>query len=132
MYEHGYAVDSTRFNQVDRRKNGVINFKPSEHSATTGPLAVTEGSSTSAIELDYQGGTVRVDQEPVDVTPGTVGLAPSDPNNPRKDLIYAAENGTVQALTGQPADNKIVDMNGELYAPLARKCPSLNPIPRLD
>lgn len=128
VYKSGYAVaDAARQNQLDRRRNGVFGYDSSQHTATTGPLAVTSGSSTSAIELDYNGGTVNNRNERVQVTPGTVGLPPGDSEHPRKDLLYVADDSTVQVLPGEPADNQIVDMNGTLYAPLGPQMPRPEP-----
>ena len=62
----------------------------------------------SALDVDYTGGTAQIDGVPVVVgVGGTVTVNAGDPVNPRIDLIYVDNLGTVDKVTGTAAASPV-------------------------
>lgn len=116
-YLNGQSVDAAQQNQHGQTNNGVLDYRPHEHGVGEGPLGVQTSGSSTSIEFSVNGGTVLIDGRRVSVTPTSVSIEAGFPEGPRADIIYAADDGSVNVLTGSAGETNVpvitTDVNGD-------------------
>lgn len=91
-YENGHGVEMLPFNLFARLGEGT---------GWVSGCDAEPGGSSSTIQLDYDPGEVSLDGETVDVPSQTVSIASGDPDDPRRVLTYAIDDGTIETSVGE-------------------------------
>lgn len=109
--EQSAALDANWTNRQERPNSGVVGYDAATDDQSTGPCAVTVGSSGDSLEVRVAPGTIRVAGTRVDVADQTVTLAAADPDLPSKDVIYVGADGVADDLIGEAREPTTVELD---------------------
>ena len=105
-FTNGTAGTAVSENQFVRRGQGY---------GWVSGLAASPGGSGSAVVIDVDSGDVKIGGSVVSASAQSVTLDPGDSTYPRKDILYVANDGTIQVLKGT-AKQPSTDANGNTLA----------------